>query len=378
MANPSAGDILTLSNVVYKDTNGRAQVVDPAAAQDIATRNHVRKYVKSRTSAIFYRSLSLKDKQLFLRKWFTIFSATEANAWVGVAWSAELGLYAAVSSTASVTSIMTSPDGIIWTARTTPSIGFGGIAWSPELGLFVATASNTTTSAYTSSDGITWTGQTTPSGTWAGITWSPELGLFAAINTTASTSSIMVSSNGTSWTAKTTPNTAWWGVVWSPELALFVATGNNTTSSVLTSSDGNTWTTRTTPGSCTGIAWSPELGLFAATGGTPGNMYYSSNGTTWTGVTMASTGAAPPSIVWSSELGYFLAYGSSGGSANCLSFSKDGKNWYFKVSPDGHTNNGPGAGYSNAISWNPDLGQFLYVEISGTQRVVRSLAMREF
>ena len=60
----------------------------------------------------------------------------------------------------SFNNVMTSPDGINWTSRTS-AIDNG---WH----------------------GITWTSRTAPvDNQWNGITWAPELGLFVAVSVTA-------------------------------------------------------------------------------------------------------------------------------------------------------------------------------------------------
>lgn len=61
------------------------------------------------------------------------------NNWYGVAWSPELGLFAAVAGSGTGNRVMTSPDGINWTVRTSAADNdWRAVTWSPELGLFVA------------------------------------------------------------------------------------------------------------------------------------------------------------------------------------------------------------------------------------------------
>ncbi|MNQ97149.1 hypothetical protein D3C85_1127810 [compost metagenome] len=62
-----------------------------------------------------------------------------------VVWAPEIGLFAAVASTGSGNRVMTSPDGVNWTARTTPADnGWQGLAWSPALSRFAAVANTGT------------------------------------------------------------------------------------------------------------------------------------------------------------------------------------------------------------------------------------------
>ena len=70
---------------------------------------------------------------------------------------------------------MTSPDGITWTARTgTNANNWIDIAWSPNLGIFAAVSNNGTLNrVQTSPDGITWTNRTLPtSGRYSKMTYA--------------------------------------------------------------------------------------------------------------------------------------------------------------------------------------------------------------
>ncbi len=83
-------------------------------------------------------------------------------------------LFVAVANSGSGNRVMTSPDGITWTARSSASsnqwncVTYGG-------GLFVAVASSGTNNrVMTSSDGVAWTSQNTTSvgtNTWFGVTY---------------------------------------------------------------------------------------------------------------------------------------------------------------------------------------------------------------
>jgi hypothetical protein len=89
--------------------------------------------------------------------WTSRTSASD-NAWFSVCWSAELGIFVAVSQSGTGDRVMTSPDGITWTLRTSAVDNqWSSVCWSSELGIFVA-VSNTGTGdrVMTSSDGITW------------------------------------------------------------------------------------------------------------------------------------------------------------------------------------------------------------------------------
>jgi hypothetical protein len=179
--------------------------------------------------------------------WTTRTSASDDN-WNMVTWSEELSLFVAVSEAGP--SVMTSPNGIVWTTRTCPSNYYRGICWSPELSLFVAVAaiSGTGHRVMTSPNGINWTTRTSAAdNSWQSVIWSPELSLFVAVAQSGTGNRVMTSSNGINWTSRTSPaDNSWRSVCWSPELSLFVAVAiTGTGNRVMTSPDGINWTTRT-------------------------------------------------------------------------------------------------------------------------------------
>src|SRR6185503_4001138 len=64
---------------------------------------------------------------------WTIRTSAADNQWFSIAWSPQLGLFATISNNGTGNRVMTSPDGINWTIRTTPDNNWEAIAWSPEL-----------------------------------------------------------------------------------------------------------------------------------------------------------------------------------------------------------------------------------------------------
>ena len=171
------------------------------------------------------------------------------------------GLYVIVGGIAPVTTgtslILTSPDGVNWTRRTTSNTaGLSSIDYSPTLGLFLAAGQSGTT--VFSSDGITWT-----SGANAGtvriskVVWGGTQ--FALLNT-ASPAQVYRSSNGTSFTVQSTAlGNPVNDIAYSPSLNLWaISRASASTSYVMTSPDLITWTARTVTGaagSATGIVW---------------------------------------------------------------------------------------------------------------------------
>lgn len=162
--------------------------------------------------------------------------------WIGVTYSAALGLFVAVSGSGNASTIAaTSPDGITWTQRVLPSQTWCGIASSPTI--LVATAgANTPTTAYaTSTDGITWTQRVMPSGSWFGITYGA--GLFVA----TSQQGIATSPDGINWTSRVVPASVLSGNSIAYGNGMFLIVGGGLAANVLTSPDGITWTLRASP-----------------------------------------------------------------------------------------------------------------------------------
>jgi hypothetical protein len=201
---------------------------------------------------------------------WTIRTSASDNNWEKIAWSPELILLVAVSTTGTGNRIMTSPDGITWTSRTSPADNtWRSIIWSPELYLFVAVASSGTGNrVMTSPDGIAWTIGTTPADNqWEDIVWSPDLSIFTAVAFSGTGNRVMTSPDGIAWTIGTTPaDNQWEDIVWSPDLSIFTAVAfSGTGNRVMTSPNGFTWTIRTNSvdNDFRNITWSPELSIFA-------------------------------------------------------------------------------------------------------------------
>ncbi|HYG84453.1 MAG TPA: hypothetical protein VD907_06280 [Verrucomicrobiae bacterium] len=206
---------------------------------------------------------------------------TPQQWWETITWSPELGMLVAISCGIGGTGcnnnpanrVATSTDGgATWTTH--PDAGdfqYWFVDWSSELGLFVATAQNGgTQGVMTSPDGINWTPRTTPVGAWWGLTYSPDLNLYVVVGTDGK---IMTSPDAITWTQRTAPvANQWRSVAWSPELSLFVAVGNTGTNRIMTSPDGINWTARPAVNNNTwkDITWSPARHAFVAVGDTGG------------------------------------------------------------------------------------------------------------
>ena len=119
------------------------------------------------------------------------------------------GLFVAVAATGTHR-VMTSPDGITWTARTAAennywcSVCYGN-------GLFVATASDGTNRIMTSPDGINWTAHMAPENNlWESVTYGN--GLFVAVSRDG-TNRLMTSPDGINWTVTASPAGQAWNLI---------------------------------------------------------------------------------------------------------------------------------------------------------------------
>ena len=179
-----------------------------------------------------------------------------------ITWSPELGLFCAIApnaNTALAARVYTSSNGLSWSFHTALPGRWEDVTWCKELNLFCAVASEGSNGVMTSPDGINWTARVvSTSSSWRSVTWSPELGLFCAVATGGS-NRFITSSNGVNWTlSSSTTSIAPLSVTWSPELGLFCAVGGSGTA---TSPDGVSWTEKDSL-DLEFVVWSPELGMF--------------------------------------------------------------------------------------------------------------------
>lgn len=203
-----------------------------------------------------------------------------ANDWMSVCWSSDLYLFCAVGETGTGNRVMTSPDGVTWTARTSAEDNaWSSVCWAPDLGLFCAVAYSGTNRVMTSPDGIVWTARSAPAQTWYSVCWSSQLRIFCAVASSGTGNRVMTSPDGITWTNRTSSaDNSWRSVCWAAEINLFWAVAiSGTLTRFMTSSDGITWTTRASPSGdpnryC--VAWSPELSIFTAPNGLNASISY--------------------------------------------------------------------------------------------------------
>ena len=286
-----------------------------------------------------------------------------ASAWSSVCWAPALNLFCAVATSGS-NQVMTSPDGITWTARTASEVAeWRTICWSEELGLFCAMATDIATygKCMTSPDGINWTSRTIAAGFWLSVCYSPEQDIFF----TGSSGSVAgrKSANGIDWSSGVTLAThSSFKFIWVAELSLFVSVGGSTKAQ--TSPTGTTWTQRNPAetNQWKGLCWAPSLGLLVAvsTNGT-NRVMTSSNGTSWTSRS-ASEANSWVSVCWSPELAKFVAVSADG--TNRVMLSSDGITWTAIEAAEQNT-------WAD-VCWSPELGIFAAVSSDGTNRVMTS------
>ena len=259
-----------------------------------------------------------------------------------IAYSPTLNLF--VMAGAIFRAAMTSPDGEVWTLREIPGATIAvapagtttleGVAWDEDAALFVAVGDNGASGAgkiFTSPDGVVWTARTsTTTATNKRLldaAYAPALNRWVVVGEDAHIETAGAAAD--QWTSQTSAFTGTsiiYSVAWSPSLALFCAVGDN--GEINTSTDGFTWTLRTsTHGTSTinSVAWDEVLGIFVAIG--TGVKYSSStDGINWTARTVPGSPVGTPAQVIATKNGFLVAGPGSG-----VYHSVDGITWTFKA-----------------------------------------------
>ncbi|MEE8597796.1 MAG: hypothetical protein V3T09_08320 [bacterium] len=146
-----------------------------------------------------------------------------------------------------------SSDGTTWEQIDTPRSDWSGLAWSDSLSLLCAVSSSPWDSTgvipqvMTSPDGVTWTAVMTPenNSAWSSIAWSEELTTFLAV-ASAGTHRIMFSPNGVDWTLDIanfigTESTVPTCVIWHAQTSKFYISNDSSLYPSQYSTDGIVW-----------------------------------------------------------------------------------------------------------------------------------------
>ena len=284
--------------------------------------------------------------------WSRVSTPFDGGKATAAAWSGSLWVLTGIDSGA-LTCVATSPDGSTWTARSCPFAGVGGgaapncVAWNGSLwvagGVGVVSSPAAGAVIATSPDGVTWTAQTSPFdggfGEVLGLAWNGSL--WVAVGSSADGAhAVMTSPDGVTWTEQSNPFDGGYGagVAWNGSLFVAVGSVAGVGQTIMTSPDGSTWTLRTSPfdggfGQC--VAWNGSLWVAGGQDAFPTSstlIATSPDGVTWTRRTTPWDGLAndpyPNAIAWSSTESQFVAaIFVSGASALAIGTSPDGVTW---------------------------------------------------
>lgn len=214
---------------------------------------------------------------------WTIGVSAENNSWSSVAFGNDIYVAVAESGT---NRIMTSPDGVAWTARAAPggSVLWRGLTFGNDTFVAVGERVGSTSNVMTSTDGISWLLRSSAfNSPINAVTFGN--GVFVAVAGSVSVNTqVMTSPNGITWTAGVSAtNRTWLGVEFGNNLFVAISNGGPA-NNVMNSTDGLNWTSAT---GATGDNWNAIAfgdGIFAVTetsGGGP-HIMTSSNGINWT------------------------------------------------------------------------------------------------
>ena len=238
-----------------------------------------------------------------------------STRWSYICWSPQLKLFVATATAApNGRNIATSTDGNIWTLVPISSeipYYITDICWSAELGMFVAVTEQSV--IITSINGYDWIRRGSSNPEFGKCCWSAELNIFVV--TTYYGNNMRISKNGIDWitiTINTLDVNTWiQKICWSSNLGIFVIVSRNGPHRVATSIDGINWIPRTQGVeliSWTSVCWSPQLVLFIAIS-EEGSIMTSPNGIIWK---LYLSGLPRTNICWSPELGIFVVVGGAG------------------------------------------------------------------
>jgi hypothetical protein len=263
--------------------------------------------------------------------------------WISVTYGN--GLFVAIAQTGTGNRVMTSPDGITWTQRSTPTDrSWISVTYGNNLFVAVADGGGTGNRVMTSPDGITWTARASAANNvWNSVTYGN--GLYVAVASSGTGNRVMTSPDGITWTARTSAaNNSWNSVTYGN--GLFVAvSGSGSGNRVMTSSNGTTWTSRNSAADneWRNVTYGNGLFVAVALSGTGNRVMTSPDGINWT----IRTSAADNN--WRSVTygnGLYVAVAFSGLNDRVMT-SPDGITWTTRSSAS--DNNWKGVTFGNNI-----------------------------
>ena len=259
---------------------------------------------------------------------WTLQTSASDNDWQSVAYGNNI--FVAVASSGTNNKVMTSPDGITWTSRSSAldTNSWQSVTFGNNLFVAVAVFAATGKRVMTSPDGINWTMVgNTPNYNWVSVAYGNNL--WVAVAAGGSYRHMVSSSGGGGWTAGyTTATYSWQCVTYGNNLFVAVSSTNR----VMTSPDGISWTQRTSASlpnnDWRSVTYGNGLFVAVAASGSNNRVMTSSNGINWTSQTSAADN------YWESVTygdGLFVAVASSG-TNNRVMTSPDGITWTSKTS----------------------------------------------
>ncbi len=267
-------------------------------------------------------------------EWTQQTAPATSNQWLAVTYGN--GLFAAVAARASSGQVMTSPDGITWTASSVTGandIYFRGITHGNGRFVAVGTQQFGSNQVMVSSDGLSWTLYGPANREWSSVAYGA--GVFVAVSrTNIGAGSVMTSADGTTWSVvSAAQDNNWNSIVYAG--GQFVAVAESGTNRVMTSPDGINWTLQT---AASASSWSSI---------TYGNGSYVA--TAWTGTDRVMT--SPDGVTWTAQTGYEAAdWGSvTFGDGLFVAVSSNATGDRVITSPDGVTWTGRSA--ASARQW---------------------------
>ena len=161
---------------------------------------------------------------------------------------------------------------------------------------------------------------------WNSVCYSEPLDLYCAVASSGTGNRVMTSKDGKAWeTQASSADLVWTSVCWGN--GLFVAVGGQIGANygIMTSPDGKVWTNRTATGLAAGLTCVCYGGGLYVAVGYGQYCYTSTNGTLWSRRTMAKNNHKY-SVCYSEDLGFYVATG-EGGIGYPIEISTDGTTW---------------------------------------------------